>query len=278
MEVIIGKNAGFCYGVKRAVDGAKQECEKEKNIYCLGDIVHNQHVIDDLKEKGITFIENIDEAKGTTIIRAHGVSKDIYEKAKNKNIELIDLTCPSVLKIHKIAQEYSEKGYYILLTGKEKHPEIIGIESHCGNKYKIIKDKEYLLNVIEEVKDEENILLISQTTFNSKKFDEIAEILKSKINSNLEIKKTICPSTEIKQKETEEIAKNVDVMIIIGDKKSSNTTKLFEISKKYCEKVIFLEDSNELSRESIKDAKKIGIMAGASTPIEQIEIVKGRLL
>ena len=278
MEVIIGKNAGFCYGVKRAVDGAKQECEKFKNIYCLGDIVHNQHVIDDLKEKGITFIENIDEAKGKTIIRAHGVSKDIYEKAKNNNIELIDFTCPSVLKIHKIAQEYSKKGYYILLTGKEKHPEIIGIASNCGNKYKIIKDKEDILSIIEEIENEKNILLISQTTFNSKKFDEIAEILKSKINSNLEIKKTICPSTEIKQKETEEIAKKVDVMIIIGDKKSSNTTKLYEISKKYCEKVIFLEDSNELSRESIKDAKKIGIMAGASTPKEQIEIVKGRLL
>ena len=134
MEIIIGKNAGFCYGVKRAVDGAKEECTEHKEIYCLGDIVHNQHVIDDLKEKGIKFIENIDEAKGKTIIRAHGVSKEIYEKAKNMNIELIDLTCPSVLKIHKIADEYSKKGYYIILTGKENHPEVIGIESYCGEK------------------------------------------------------------------------------------------------------------------------------------------------
>ena len=277
MEIIIGKNAGFCYGVKRAVDGAKEECLKNNGIYCLGDIVHNQHVIDDLKEKGVKFIENIDEAKGKTLIRAHGVSKEVYEKAKNMRIELKDLTCPSVLKIHKIADEYSKKGYYILLTGKENHPEVIGIESYCGSKYKIIKDKEDTLSIIKDIKDEKNILLISQTTFNSKKFDEIAEILKNRLNNNLEIKKTICPSTEIRQKETEDIAKQVELMIIIGDKKSSNTKKLYEISCCCCKNVIFIENANELNSETIKGMEKIGIMAGASTPDEQIEIVKGRL-
>lgn len=277
MEIIIGKNAGFCYGVKRAVDGAKEECINNKDIYCLGDIVHNQHVIDDLKEKGIKFIENIDEANGTTIIRAHGISKDIYEKAKNMNIELKDLTCPSVLKIHEIADEFSKKGYYIILTGKENHPEVTGIESYCGKKYKIIKDKEEVLSLIEDIKNEKKILLISQTTFNSKKFDEIAEILKNNINHNLQIKKTICQSTEIRQKETEQIAKNVDLMIILGDKKSSNTKKIYDISCEYCKNVFFIEDADELKIEKIKNLKKIGIMAGASTPKEQIEIVKGRL-
>lgn len=277
MEIIIGKNAGFCYGVKRAVDGAKDECLKHREIYCLGDIVHNQHVIDDLKEKGIKFIEKIDEAKGKTIIRAHGISKDVYEKAKNMNIELKDLTCPSVLKIHKIADEFSKKGYYIILTGKENHPEVIGIKSFCGKKYRVIKDKEDVLSLITDIKDEKNILLISQTTFNSKKFDEIADILKNNINSNLEIKKTICPSTEIKQKETEQIAQNVDLMIILGDKKSSNTKKLYDISCELCKNTVFIENADELNIEKIKNMKKIGIMAGASTPDEQIEIVKGRL-
>ena len=277
MEIIVGKNAGFCYGVKRAVDAAREECMENKEIYCLGDIVHNQHVIDDLKEKGIKFIEKIDEAKGKTIIRAHGISKDVYEKAKNMNIELKDLTCPSVLKIHKIADEFSKKGYYIILTGKENHPEVIGIKSFCGKKYRVIKDKEDVLSLITDIKDEKNILLISQTTFNSKKFDEIADILKNNINSNLEIKKTICPSTEIKQKETEQIAQNVDLMIILGDKKSSNTKKLYDISGELCKNTVFIENADELNIEKIKNMKKIGIMAGASTPDEQIEIVKGRL-
>lgn len=189
MEIIIGKNAGFCYGVKRAVDGAIEECKKNEEIYCLGDIVHNQHVLDDLKEKGIKFIDSIDEAKGKTIIRAHGVSKEVYDVAEKRKLELKDLTCPSVLKIHKIADEYSKKGYYIILTGKENHPEIIGIKSYCGTKYKIIKDKEEIFNIIDNIKNEKKILLISQTTFNSKKFDEIADILKKNINQNIEIKK-----------------------------------------------------------------------------------------
>lgn len=277
MKIVVGKNAGFCYGVKRAVDGAKEECTEHKEIYCLGDIVHNQHVIEDLKEKGIKFIESINEAKGKTIIRAHGVSKEIYKKAKNMNIELIDLTCPSVLKIHKIADEYSKKGYYIILIGKEKHPEVIGIESYCGKKYKIIKDKEDIFSILEDIKNEKNILLISQTTFNSKKFDEIADILKNNIKQNLEIKKTICPSTEIRQKETEQIARNVDYMIILGDKKSSNTKKLYDISCEFCKNVAFIENVDELNIEKIKKMEKVGIMAGASTPDEQIEIVKGRL-
>lgn len=277
MEIIVGKNAGFCYGVKRAVDAAREECMENKEIYCLGDIVHNQHVIDDLKEKGVKFIDNIDEAKDKTIIRAHGVSKDVYEKAKKMKIELKDLTCPSVLKIHKIADEYSKKGYYIILTGKENHPEIIGIESYCGKKYKIIKDKEEIYSIIDDVKNEKKILLISQTTFNSKKFDEIADILKNNIKQNLEIKKTICPSTEIRQNETEQIAKNVDYMIIIGDQKSSNTRKLYDISCEFCKNVAFIENADELNIDRIKDMEKVGIMAGASTPDEQIEIVKGRL-
>ena len=125
MELIVGKTAGFCYGVKRAVDGAKEQLKQNENLYGLGEIVHNQDVIKELENLGMQFIENIEEAKGKTIIRAHGVPKQIYEEAEEKQIELIDYTCPKVLNIHQIVEEYANKGYYIFLLGNKKHPEII---------------------------------------------------------------------------------------------------------------------------------------------------------
>lgn len=278
MEIIIGENAGFCYGVKRAVDNAIKEA-KTGVTYCLGEIVHNQNVIDNLEKEGIIFINDIEEAKGKTIIRAHGVPKEVYEKAEEFNIPLIDLTCPSVLKIQQMAEEYSKKDFFIIIVGNNNHPEIIGIKSRADNKYIVISSKEELNENFEKFQYEKNILLISQTTHSSKKYDEIAEELKSKLNdnTNLEIKKTICPSTEIRQKETEKIAKKVEIMIIIGDKKSSNTNKLYDISCKYCNKVFFIANENELDIKEIKGANKIGIMAGASTPKEDIIKVKNML-
>ena len=277
MEIIIGKNAGFCYGVQRAVDKAIQETKNHKT-YCLGEIVHNQNVIEKLENNGIIFINTIEEAKGDTIIRAHGVPKEVYEKAKKMNINLIDLTCPSVLKIQKMVEEYSNKGYFIIIVGKKDHPEIIGIKSRAKNKYIILPNKDEIPNLLESIQNEKNILLISQTTYSSKKFDEIVDELENSIEKdvNLEVKKTICPSTEIRQKEAEEIAKNVETMIIIGDKRSSNTNKLYDISCKYCKNVIFIADESELDLNKIKDIKKIGIMAGASTPKEDIIKVKDK--
>ncbi len=281
MEIILGKTAGFCYGVQRAVNGAKEEINNVRDIYCLGEIVHNKNVVDNLKKEGIKFIDNIEEAKGKTIIRAHGIAKEVYEKAKKLNIELKDLTCPSVLKIHKIAEEYASKGHFIIITGKESHPEVIGIASCCGEKYSIIKDEEELEEVIKKIQDEkiENVLVISQTTYSSKQFDKMVEKLKNTIGSeiNLEIKKTICPSTEIRQKETEEIAKQVDLMIIIGDRKSSNTNKLYNISCEFCDRVIFVGSADEIDLEELKNVNKIGIMAGASTPKEDIINVQKKI-
>ena len=279
MEIIIGKNAGFCYGVQRAVNNALEEVKKNKT-YCLGEIVHNQNVINKLEKSGLCFINTIEQAKGNTIIRAHGVPKDIYEKAEKMNIKLIDLTCPSVLKIQNLADEYSNKGYFIIIVGKANHPEVIGIESRAGSEYSIIDNKSDLSKLLNKINNKKKILLISQTTHSSKKFDEIVKELKNSIKHDvvLEIKKTICPSTEIRQKETEEIAKKVDLMIIIGDKRSSNTNKLYEIACKFCNKVIFISNENELDLKSIKDIDSIGIMAGASTPIEDIIKIKELLL
>lgn len=279
MEILIGEHAGFCYGVERAVETAKKEVANGK-ISCLGEIVHNQNVIDSLEKLGVNFIDNIEEAKEKLLIRAHGVPKQIYEIAKEKNINIIDATCPSVLKIHNIVEEYSKKGYYIILTGKQDHPEVIGIESYCGTKYKIISDKEELSELIKEIENEKNILLISQTTYSIKKFDEIEQFLKEKLGSitNLEIKKTICASTNNRQHEAEKIAKQVDAMIVIGDKRSSNTNKLYDVSCKHCKNVLFISDGNELDLNKIKKYQKIGIIAGASTPKEDILKVKDLLL
>lgn len=275
MEIILGKTAGFCYGVTRAVDGAKEEIKGNNQVYCLGEIVHNKNVVRKLEEDGIKFIDKIEDAKGKTIIRAHGISKETYEKAKEMNIEIKDLTCPHVLKIHKIAEEYSKKEFFIVLLGKPNHPEVIGIDSFCGTNMSIIEDEntiEKAINLIER-SNKKDVIVIAQTTYNSKKFDTIVNELKNKLESNINliINKTICPATEDRQKETEDIAKQVDAMIIIGDKKSSNTNKLYNISCNYCDKVVFIENMKEMNLEEFYNLNKIGIMAGASTPREDID-------
>ena len=283
MEIIVGKTAGFCYGVKRAVDGCVEQIqEKSKKIYCLGEIVHNKQVVLDLEDRGVEFIENIEDVKdidSKVIIRAHGVEKNIYKVANNKDIELIDYTCPNVLKIHKIAEEYKNKGYYIFLTGIENHPEVIGILSNCGENVSLIKtendmEKAYLNFKSSNIK---KILLISQTTYSVKKFENIKKILEESLNEEYElvIKNTICLATETRQKETKELSLKVDIMIIIGGKNSSNTKKLYEVSLENCKNTICIETKKELENMDFKGINRVGIMAGASTPRKSIdEVVK----
>lgn len=286
MEIILGKTAGFCYGVKRAVDGSLGEIKnnKDEKIYCLGELVHNKQVVEDLKEQGIEFIDTLDEVnqeKVKIIIRAHGVEQKIYEMAKMKNIELIDYTCPNVIKIHKIAEEYQTKGYYIFLIGAKKHPEVIGIMSCCGENFSVIEDEndvEYAIINLEK-SNIKNLLIIEQTTYNTKKFDIILDMIKEKINSNINlvIKNTICLATEVRQKEVNEISSKVEAMIIIGGKNSSNTKKLYEIALKNCKNTICIETEQEIEDNFIKCIEKIGIMAGASTPQSSIEKVVNKI-
>lgn len=279
MEIIVGKTAGFCYGVKRAVDGANEEIKKQKKTYCLGEIVHNKEVVKKLEQKGIKFIEKLEEAERNTnvIIRAHGVPKEIYEDADEKKINLIDLTCTKVLNIHKIVEEYNERGYFIVLCGSKNHPENIGTISYCPDNNFILENEEqieFLLNYIQENKIRK-ILLIAQTTYSMEKFIIIEKELKENISENIELitKNTICMATQLRQEETKEISQKVEYMIIIGGKNSSNTKKLFDISQKYCKQSICIENSKELNENELKQYKSIGIMAGASTPKESIEEV-----
>lgn len=274
MEIIVGKTAGFCHGVKNAVDKTKEEVQKQKTTYCLGELVHNKQVTKELEKQGLIIIDDIEKAKENVIIRSHGVPEEIYEKAKKLNLKVIDLTCPNVLKIHNIVKEYFNKSYYIFIIGQKDHAETIGTISYCKENSTILEKKEDVNKAIKDFEQSnlKKVLVVSQTTFSMEKFDEIVKSIEQNINKNVElkIKNTICNATSIRQKETQKIANQVDLMIIIGGKHSSNTTKLYEIAKKECKNCILIETSEELNKNRLKNISKIGIMAGASTPSESI--------
>ena len=284
MDIIVGKTAGFCFGVKRAVEGSLKEASKNsEKVYCLGELVHNKEVINKLENSGIVVITNIEEIKeekAKLIIRAHGIDKRIYDKANQKKINIIDFTCPLVSKIHNIAEEYKGKGYYIFLVGSKTHPEIIGTASHCGDNYSIIETADEIENEINKLLNTKfnNLLVIVQTTFSTEKFEMIEKIIKEKIDSkvNTVIKNTICNATEQRQIETGEISKQVELMIIIGGKNSSNTRKLYEIAQKHTNSLL-LETAEEINLKELKNYNKVGIMAGTSTPIEIINDIINKL-
>ena len=286
MNIIVGKTAGFCFGVKRAVEGSINQTESntdDRQIYCLGELVHNRQVVKKIENKGIKIINNINQIESNNsslIIRAHGVPKEEYENAKLKQIKLIDYTCPYVLKIHNIAEQYKDKEFYIFVVGNRLHPEVIGTISYCGEKYSVIEDEkdiEYAINSFLKEQNN-NLLVIVQTTFNKEKFGIIENNIRKSMNSNIhiEFKNTICSATEERQKETEKISKEVNFMIIIGGKNSSNTKKLYEISKNNT-KTLLIETAEELDIENVKKYDKVGIMAGASTPKDSINEVIEKL-
>ena len=277
MEIIVGKTAGFCFGVANAVNKTKKVLEGEKEIYCLGELVHNKEVTKELENSGVIFINKVEEANRNIIIRAHGEPEATYKKIKELKLNLIDLTCPKVMKIHEIAKEYAENGFYILLVGQKEHPETIGTISYCGRNSAIIEKEEDIDKIITKLNGlkTNKILIISQTTFSLEKFKKITGIIKEKLSNvaKIEIKNTICTATKIRQEETYEIAKKVDLMIIIGGKNSSNTEKLYKISKSICKNSLLIENYKELDVNYIKKFNKIGIMAGASTPQKSITSV-----
>lgn len=225
MEIIVGESAGFCYGVKRAVEGtfeALQNANGEK-IFCFGELVHNKIVTNKLKEDGATFVDDINDARSVSIIRAHGIRKSDYEYLERENIKFIDYTCPNVLKIHKIAEEYAQNGYCIFLLGDKNHPENIGTISFCGQNSCILDSLDEVLLALENVKNAgvKKLLVIAQTTYSVEKFNNIINEINSKAKNNMEVivKNTICNATNVRQSETEKISKMVDCMIIIRWKK-----------------------------------------------------------
>ena len=282
MEVTIGKTSGFCGGVQNVISKTEKRLDEEKKtIYCLGEIVHNRQVIEKLEKKGLKIVDNIEEVKDRAIIRAHGVTKEVYEKAKEKGIELIDLTCPKVLQIHKIAEEYAKNNYYIILIGVKNHPESVSTISFCGENSYLLEEKEEIETVIEKIKKSNlhKIFIIAQTTYKLTKFEEIVQEIKEKLKNEyeIEVKNTICEATRKRQEETAELSKKVDIMIIVGGKNSSNTKKLYDVAKENCKKAVLCETVEELDIQEIKKYEKVGIMAGASTPDEIVEEIKQKI-
>lgn len=278
MELIVGKMAGFCAGVRNAVDKTEKELENSKNIFCLGELTHNSVVMNKLISSGLRIIDNIEDGKEKVIIRAHGVKKEVYKKAKKMGIKLIDLTCPKVLKIHEEAKKHANNGYYIFLIAESTHPETIGTYSFCGENSFIIQNIDEVDEAIEKFgkSNLKDILVISQTTFSVEKFNNIVDKLERTIDKekiNIIIDKTICDATRLRQEEAIDISKQVDLMIVIGGKNSSNTKKLYEIANKNCKKAILIERKEELLNLNFSTYEKIGITAGASTPKESIEEV-----
>lgn len=278
MELITGKNAGFCYGVKNAVDGTKEILKNNSDVYCLGEIVHNKDVVEELVENGLKVIQNIEEGNGKVIIRAHGIPKKTYNRANEQSIELIDYTCPNVKSIHSIAEDHREKGFFIFLIALKTHPETIGTISFCGDNSIIIENEEDISKAIQKLKKSKikKVLVIAQTTFENNKFQKYVKIINEKLKEmkvELIIKNTICNTTQIRQKETDRLSKIVDFMIIIGGKNSSNTNKLYDVSKLNCKNTIMIENKNELDFEQLRNAQKVGIMAGASTSQQVIDDV-----
>ena len=283
MEVVVGKLAGFCNGVRNAVEKTGELLENRDKIYCLGELVHNKQLVDDLKKEGLIIVNNISEVPDNSevIFRAHGVTKNIYQLAKEKNLTVYDYSCVRVIKLHEDVENMSNKGYYVFLFGDEEHPEVIGTKSFAKlEEITVLKDKEEIDNAINNFKNSNlnKLYICAQTTFSLKKFDEFVSIVEEKLkkyNNDIDIKinKSICEATEIRQMETENLAKKVDFMVIIGGKNSSNTVKLYEISSKNCKDAIHIETKKELENIDFSKVSKVGVMAGASTPKKSIDEV-----
>ena len=276
MEVRLAKTAGFCFGVRRAVDTVYEQVEQaEGPIYTYGPIVHNETVVQELEEKGVKVLNSEEELKsltsGTVIIRAHGVGEKVYELLKQQGVNLVDATCPFVKKIHRIARKEEANGRHILIIGNAKHPEVEGIRGWCEKPAYVVESLEEAENFALSMG--EKLCIVSQTTFNYNKFEDIVEII-SKKGYDIIVLNTICSATEERQTEAREIAADVDAMIVIGGRHSSNTQKLFEICKKECENTYYIQSLDDLDLKTSQSIRCVGITAGASTPNKIIEEVQ----
>ena len=266
MNIKISEKAGFCFGVKRAMGLAWRELcdEHDKQTYALGPLIHNKQAVEKYEERGLITVDDIEEIPSDVkmIIRSHGVSKSIYDRAEEKGLDVVDTTCPFVKKIHDIVKENYDTGKKIILIGDKNHPEVIGINGWCKNTaitIKTIEEAEVL-----ELNNDKSYCAVAQTTMNLEVYRKIVEILKTKAD-DIEFNNTICSSTKARQEAARELASEMDCMIVIGGKHSSNTQKLVGICKEVCP-TFAIETRDDLDVEEIKKYENVGITAGASTP------------
>ena len=281
MNVELAKTAGFCFGVKRAVDTVYQQIEQYRGekIFTYGPIIHNEEVIKDLRSHGVEVLNDEEELKtadaDVVVIRSHGVAKYIYDILEERGITCVDATCPFVKKIHKIVAEKSAEGTYIVIVGNGEHPEVQGIRGWAGEQVTVVQTPEDAERFELPDKDQK-VCIVAQTTFNYNKFKELVEII-SKKRYDIVVLNTICNATKERQTEARQIAARVDAMVVIGDKRSSNTQKLFEICKEECLNTYYIQTLDDLDINQLRSVESVGITAGASTPNKIIEEVQNNV-
>ena len=282
MTIKCADSAGFCFGVKRAVDTVYDLlAEKKYKVYTLGPIIHNEQVVEDLASQGVQVIEHPDEiakedrSQAILVIRSHGVPESVIHTLNEEKIPFEDATCPFVKKIHKTVAEYSKKGYEIVIIGSAKHPEVQGILGWTKNGGTVVESKEDAL-LFKPSKEEKPICVVAQTTFNYNKFQELVEIINKK-GYDIIVLNTICNATEERQTQSRALAKEVEAMIVVGGKSSSNTQKLFEICKNECANTYYIQTIDDLDPAVLRTIDNVGITAGASTPNKIIEEVQNNV-
>ena len=266
MNITTAKTAGFCFGVKRAVDLTYNLAKEGKKVATLGELIHNKQLVADLEKNGVITLENTDIPDGyEVVIRSHGIVKSVYDELVAKGVTTHDATCPYVKKIHRLAEKIAADGRTMLVAGDKNHPEVQGIVSYCSTEVVVFNEPSELENWLTESENAQKpCALVAQTTYMLKKWQESVNIVK-KVCTNCEIFDTICRATQERQAEAEALAKKNDAMIVIGGRHSSNTQKLVDVCKAYC-KTISVETGNELSPELFINFQNMGVTAGASTP------------
>lgn len=282
-NIKLAKFAGFCYGVKRAVDTVKKlkADNPDKNVYVLGELIHNTQVIQELDELGIKTIDELPEkGEGICVIRSHGASPEVFENIKNAGFEIVDLTCLDVKKVQQQAIELAKEGYFLVIVGKSEHPEVVAIKANAelwSENVVVASNPEILKQYEDRIKKHKKVGVVVQTTQRVENLSQIVDYL-IPISKELRIKNTICSSTSMRQREARELAQSNDLMVVVGSKKSANTTHLAEILKDVT-KTIHIENVSELKdyKDIIGSAEDIAITAGASTPQSVIEKVVNEL-
>ena len=261
MEVILAEHLGFCYGVKRAIEIARQNASTDGTSSTLGPIIHNPQMVERLKNEGVGTVSSLDEMEdGLVIIRSHGVGPKVYEEAESRGLELVDATCPHVKKAQLSAKLLSEDGYTVVIVGEKNHPEVKSIFEWTAHGAHIIETEAEA----EALPRIGKLGIVSQTTFSGEKFRSIVSCLLEK-SREIKILRTICTATDLRQEAALELAENVDIMIVVGGKNSANTSRLAQLCAIKC-KTYHIETAAELQEDWMKDVNKIGITAGASTP------------
>ncbi len=276
MTIRVAKTAGFCFGVKRAVEIVYNMLDEGKRVCTLGPIIHNMEMVNELKERGCNSIDSVEECPegATVVIRSHGVCKNVYDKLSELGIDYVDATCPFVKKIHRIVKQAGEQNIPVLIAGNKNHPEIQGIMGHCAGDCFTFNSDDELNELIPKIPFEKNndVFVVAQTTFSKKEWKKCLKTVK-KVYTNAKIFDTICKATSERQEEAEEISSGSDLMIVIGDRHSSNTAKLYDICSRQCGRTFLIETAKELDKNLVSISRSIGVTAGASTPARIIKEV-----